>query len=136
MFTDDFCFPFNFRMNAKVILICLMAVAATNAYSTGAPDEACFDMVPQHGVSAQASRAPYEVHLSKNQIRAGDRVDVTIRGLKRTDTIKGFMVQARVGDTPVGNWLVDKNHSYGQTLDCGKGSGVSITAMNQVFDYI
>ncbi len=102
-----------------------MTVVATNAYSTGAPDEACFDMVPQHGVNPQSSKAPYEVKLSKTQLRSGDRIDVTINGLKRGDTIKGFMVQARVGQTPVGKWLVDKNYAYGQPLDCGNGSGVS-----------
>jgi hypothetical protein len=114
-------------MNAKVIFLCLMAVVATNAYSTGAPEEACADMKPQHGVDPQPSTAPYQVSLSKNRIRAGDRVDVTIRGVRRTDTIKGFMVQARVGETPVGRWLVDKNNAYSQTLDCGNGSGNAIT---------
>lgn len=104
-----------------------MAVAATNAYSTGAPDEACFDMVPQHHVDPQSSKAPYQVQLSKNQLRSGDTVDVIIHGLSESDTIKGFMVQARVGETPVGKWLVDKKHSYGQQLSCGNGSGVSIT---------
>lgn len=113
-------------MNAKVILICLMAVVATNAYSAGAPDGACFDMVPQHHVDPQVSAAPYQVVSSKKQLRSGDIVDVTIHGLKQTDTIKGFMVQARVGETPVGKWIVDKNHSYGQTLSCGKGNAVSI----------
>lgn len=112
-------------MNAKVILICLMAVVATNAYSSGAPDDACFDMVPQHGVGPQSSAAPYQVSLSRNQIRSGDKIDVTIRGIKRTDTIKGFMIQGRVGETPAGKWLVDKTNAYGQTLDCGNGSGVS-----------
>lgn len=112
-------------MYAKIILIGLMAVVATNAYSAGAPGEACFDMVPQHQVDPQLSRAPYQVHISKNQLRSGDKVDVTIHGLKQTDTIKGFMIQARVGDTPVGKWLVDKNNSYGQQLNCGNGVGVS-----------
>lgn len=113
-------------MNAKVILICLMAVAATNAYSTGAPEDACFDMVPQHHVDPQSSKAPYRVLLSKKQLRSGDKVDVTIQGLTKTDTIKGFMIQARVGDTPVGKWLVEKADAYGQTLSCGNGIGVSI----------
>lgn len=114
-------------MNAKVILVCLMAVTATNAYSSGAPDGACFDMVPQHHVDPQATKAPYQVHLSKNQLRSGDKIDVTIHGLKQSDTIKGFMIQARVGDTPVGKWVVDKNNAYGQELNCGNGSGVSIS---------
>lgn len=114
-----------------------MAVAATNAYSSGAPDEACFDMVPQHHVDPQASKAPYQYQLSKNQLRSGDTVDVTIYGLKPSDTIKGFMIQARVGETPVGKWLVDKNNSYGQQLSCGKGSGVSITFFfGEFFFYI
>ncbi|XP_037039998.1 putative defense protein Hdd11-like [Bradysia coprophila] len=114
-------------MNAKVILICLMAVVATNAYSSGAPDDACFDMVPQHGVNPQSTVAPYRVFLSQSQIRSGGKVDITIQGVKRSDTIKGFMIQARVGESPTGRWLVDKNHAFGQTLDCGRGSGNAIT---------
>lgn len=108
-----------------------MVVAATNAYSSGAPDSACFDMVPQHHVDPQVSTAPYEILLSKNQLVAGkqDKVDITIRaipGLKDSVTIKGFMIQARNGTSPIGKWLVDKNNSYGQTLSCGSKSDVSI----------
>ncbi|KAG4066395.1 hypothetical protein HA402_007031 [Bradysia odoriphaga] len=114
-------------MNAKVILLCLTAVVATNAYSAGAPEGACFDMIPQHHVDPQSTNAPYTVSLSKNLIRTGDKVEITIQGVKRSDTIKGFMIQARVGESPVGRWLVDKNDSYGQTLDCGKGSGNAVT---------
>lgn len=115
----------NFRMNAKVFLVCLMAVATTNAYSNGAPDMACFDMIPQHGVDPQSSKAPYQVQLARNQIRSGGQIDITIRGLKQSHTIKGFLVQGRVGMTPVGKWLVDKNNAYGQQLSCGNGYGVS-----------
>ncbi len=91
-------------MNAKVILIGLMTVVAANAYSSGAPDKACIDMAPKHSggsIKPQTSIAPYEVKLSKNELRSGDTVDVTIHGFKRSDTIQGFMVQGRVGDTPV-----------------------------------
>lgn len=112
-------------MNAKIILICLTAVVSTNAYSAGAPGEACFDMIPQHHVDPQSSKAPYRIQLSKNQLRSGDRVDITISGLSQSDTIKGFMVQARVGETPVGKWIVDKSNSYGQPLNCGNGIAVS-----------
>lgn len=113
-------------MYSKVIFICLVAVTATNAYGRGAPTGACSDMIPRHPVDPQTSRAPYEVQVSKNKIRSDDTVDVTIRGLKPSDTIKGFMVQARVGETPVGIWLVNKNHAYAQTLSCGSGNDVSL----------
>ncbi|KAJ6649690.1 putative defense protein Hdd11-like [Pseudolycoriella hygida] len=114
-------------MNAKVLFICLTTIAAANAFSAGAPDLACFDMVPQHHVDPQSSKSPYLVKLSKNQLKSGDQVDVTIHGLKQSDTIKGFMMQARVGDTPVGKWLVKKNDSYGQPLSCGKGIDNAVT---------
>lgn len=102
-----------------------MAVATTNANSIGAPEAACFDQIPQHHVDPQSSTAPYGVHLSKTQLRSGEKTEVTIHGLKKSDTIKGFMIQARVGETPVGRWVVDKNNAYGQPLNCGNGIAVS-----------
>lgn len=74
----------------------------------------------------QASEAPYKLILSKNQLSSdqNESVDVKIQGNGAGDTIKGFMIQARIGDKPVGKFVV-KSKKHAQLLSCDGGSGVS-----------
>lgn len=74
----------------------------------------------------QASEAPYKLILSKNQLSSdqNESIDVKIQGNGAGDTIKGFMIQARVGDKPIGKFAV-KSKKHAQVLNCSGGSGVS-----------
>lgn len=74
----------------------------------------------------QASEAPYKLILSKNQLSSdqNESVDVKIQGNGAGDTIKGFMIQARIGDKPVGKFVV-KSKKHAQLLNCDGESGVS-----------
>jgi hypothetical protein len=132
------------------ILFAVLVAVLPNAlgYSAGAPEGACEDMVPQHHTDPQSSPAPYSIQLSKSRIRAGDAVQVTIRGKyfyspnveignlliffsffqignSNNDLIKGFLVQARVGNTPVGKFEIEPNNGLIQKMNCGNGNGVS-----------
>lgn len=107
------------------VLLVLSSALLINAYSKGAPAGACEDMTPQHHVDPQTSPVPYNFLLSKNAIKAGDTVQLTIKGKSANDKIKGLMVQARVGNTPIGKFSVPSNSAYVQTLDCGNGNFVS-----------
>lgn len=97
------------------------------AYSSGAPADACEDMVPQHHTDPQTSDAPYNFQLSRKAIRSGDEVQLTISGKTSADKIRGFMVQARQGSKRVGQFKVDSKDPFVQTLDCGKEPAVSET---------
>lgn len=120
-------------MFARIFVIfAAIAVVPTAiwCYSTGAPADACGNLTPQHHVAPQSSVAPYILEVSKDSIRAGDSVELTLRGQKPSNTFKGFLVQARVGDVPVGQFEIDPTYKYAQVLSCGNGNNVSAT---QVF---
>lgn len=48
----------------KVLVFAVAVVAYAEAYSSGAPETACQDMIPRHPVSAQKSAAPYTIATS------------------------------------------------------------------------
>lgn len=107
-----------------IALIC--ALPSTYSYSAGAPEQACDDMIPQHHVDPQLSEAPYKLLLSSKQLRAdqNESVNIKIQGNEAGNTIKGFMLQARVGDEPVGIFTV-KSKKHAQLLNCNNKKGVS-----------
>lgn len=111
---------------AFVTIALVYAIPSAYSYSAGAPEAACRDMTPQHHVDPQASEAPYNLILSNKNLRAdkSESVDVKIQGKSSGDTIKGFMIQARIGDQPVGQFTV-KSKKHAQLLNCLGGSGVS-----------
>lgn len=88
-------------------------------------------MTPRHHVDPQKSAFPYNIILSKNKIRAGDTIEVTIQGKTADDTLKGLLVEARVGDTAVGHFDVSPSSQYIQLRDCGNSKGVSFINITQ-----
>lgn len=105
-----------------IAMIC--AIPSAYTYSAGAPEQACINMTPQHHVDPQLSEAPYNLILSSDKLTSGQSVDIKIQGKSAGDTIKGFMIQARIGDKPVGQFTV-KSKKHSQLLNCLGGSGVS-----------
>lgn len=108
-----------------VAILALGIPLLVQGYSSGAPAEECSTMTPRHHVDAQRGAAPYDIVLDKKNIKAGETVTVSIKGRSQDDTIKGLLVQARVGDTPIGVFDVSPSKQYIQLLDCGSGRGVS-----------
>lgn len=106
-----------------IALVC--TTPSVYSFSAGAPESACDDMIPQHHVDPQVSEAPYKLHLSTNQLRANENgsVNIKIQGNEAGNTIKGFMLQARVGNETVGKFAV-KSKKHAQLLNCN-GQGVS-----------
>lgn len=51
-------------MLASYVVLAVSLVAAANAYSTGAPESVCQDMVPKHPVPKQTSPPPYTITTS------------------------------------------------------------------------
>lgn len=109
-----------------VTLAAIAVIPAVLSYSAGAPQDACENMTPQHHVEPQRSAPPYVLEVSKDTIRAGDTVELTLRGQKNSNTFKGFMVQARVGNEPVGQFQIAPDYKYAQTLSCGSKTNVSV----------
>jgi Reeler domain len=112
-------------MKIFIALVCLGIPLMVQGYSSGAPAEECSSMTPRHHVDPQKGPSPYDIILDKKAIRAGESVLITIKGRKSDDVIKGLLVQARVGDTPIGSFDVSPSREYIQILNCGSGRGVS-----------
>lgn len=102
----------------KCIIVVAACLSVALAYSTGAPQDACANLTPQHGpVEPQKSAVPYTITAVDKATR-GQTVKVTIRGNNADDKILGFLIQARDGQTPVGTFkVVDQLNS--QLLSCG-----------------
>lgn len=126
----------------KYLVLISAVVGVALAYSTGGPTEACGDLTPQHGVDAQKSPVPYTLSTSSNRVSRGQKIQVTLRGNGATDKIKGFLIQARDGTTPLGQFrIIDQLNS--QLLDCNaKGNSVTHKKINEngvsqvVFEWI
>lgn len=48
----------------EVLLLLVVVVTAVHGRPAGAPLEACEDLMPQHGSTAQVSMSPYQIDLS------------------------------------------------------------------------
>ncbi|XP_075213942.1 reeler domain-containing lethal (2) 34Fc [Lycorma delicatula] len=106
-----------------VVTVLYIGVLQVHAYSTGAPKEVCEDLFPQHAEDPQIDGFPYTIKANTTKIRPSDAVRVTIssdKGIK----FKGFIIQARVGDIPVGKFEPAANVKL---LDCHVGKKNSAT---------
>lgn len=108
-------------MRVLSIAVLCVALVGVHAFKTGAPPQACGDMVPQHHTDPQSTPSPYLVSVDRTKAKAGDNVKVTISA-KSGDALKGFLVQARVDNTPVGQFLESKDVAV---ISCGNGKNVS-----------
>lgn len=108
-----------------VALVALGIPLMVQGYSSGAPKDECLSMTPRHHVDPQRGAAPYDIYISKKNIRAGETVQISIKGRSDDDVIKGILVQARVGETAIGAFDASPSSQYIQLLDCGNGRGVS-----------
>lgn len=107
------------------VALCALGIPLAQGYSNGAPDSECQSMTPRHHVDPQTTPAPYDFIISKKKIRAGETVELTVKGRGRDDTFKGLLVEARVGETPIGQFNVDQSRQYLQTISCDGGKNVS-----------
>ncbi|XP_041970353.1 putative defense protein Hdd11-like [Aricia agestis] len=110
---------------ACAFMVVALAVYA-EAYSEGAPTSACKDMIPRHPVEPKKTPAPYIVTTNTKVVKAGTPLEVTISGKTPKDTIKGLMLQARVGDQPVGTFKLAPNEQLVQLLKCSN-AGDTVT---------
>ncbi|XP_055712114.1 putative defense protein Hdd11 [Phlebotomus papatasi] len=112
-----------------IIFAVAIALPAAWANSAGAPVVACDDLVPQHHVDPQTSPAPYSYVLpQKRTVAPGESFQVTVKGNSKTDTIKGFLVQARTpGDSQSVGTFTSLPGQTTQTLTCGKGQSNALT---------
>lgn len=111
---------------AFAVIVCLaVCVPVAWTFSSGAPDGACNDMVPQHLVPPQKSAAPYNIIVKKKEGSSSVHV-LTIVGKGAQNVIKGFMVQAKQNGKLVGKFVVSKSDKQAKYLRCNGVARVSI----------
>lgn len=56
-------------------LLCISSLKLSSSFPSGAPESACKDLKPGHGVEAQSGAAPFELTQDKLQVeQAGDQI--------------------------------------------------------------
>lgn len=113
---------FCFRMFKFQLFTLLAVVSTTYAYSGGAPESACDDMIPRHPADPQSSEFPYELQLSKKSISPSDTVVITIG---KDKIFKGFLLEVRKGNKSVGQFVISDDDKFSKTLGCHGGKAVS-----------
>lgn len=57
-----------------MVLLLALAGQLADSFPSGAPDQACKDLKPGHGVEAASGAAPFELAQDKLQVEAGDQI--------------------------------------------------------------
>nr|QTY40882.1 venom polypeptide precursor [Doratifera vulnerans] len=103
----------------KYLVLALSVAVYVECYSIGAPESACVDMVPGHGIPPQKEAPPYTITTSTKIVKAGSPMEVVITAKDPKKAIKGLLLQARQGDEPIGTFTVAPNDNFAQLLNCG-----------------
>uniref|UniRef100_A0AAU6PAZ2 Venom peptide n=1 Tax=Comana monomorpha TaxID=1555636 RepID=A0AAU6PAZ2_9NEOP len=103
----------------KYIVLALSVAVYVEGYSVGAPESACVDMVPGHGVPPRKEKSPYTITTSTKIVKAGSPMEVVISTSDPTKLMKGILLQARDGDKPIGTFTLAPNDNFAQLLNCG-----------------
>jgi hypothetical protein len=82
-------------MKLEIVVLLLALITAAAAFFSGAQERSCFDMWPAHGHAAQQSLPPVRVVLSRNKVRPGQNVTITIEGVNPSWTFRGFLLVPR-----------------------------------------
>ncbi|XP_055381988.1 defense protein l(2)34Fc-like [Condylostylus longicornis] len=97
------------------IISIAILIAPVLSYSGGAPKETCGDLTPRHrDFTTQTAPPPYSL-LVETEAIAGQPLNIVLKGNKNDDNIKGFIIQARHNNNPVGKFVPG---SLSQTLEC------------------
>lgn len=111
-------------MNNKLLLLLLTLLSITckcYAFSGGAPELVCDDMMPIHLVPPQRSKLPYIVGANNTEIKGGETVQIEIGGGR----FKGLMMEVRKGNRATGKFLLDEDENDFKTINCHGGKNVS-----------
>ncbi|XP_075992059.1 reeler domain-containing lethal (2) 34Fc [Anticarsia gemmatalis] len=116
-------------------VVLAIALVGANAYSSGAPESVCQDMVPKHPVPPQKTPPPYTVTTSTKVVKAGTPMEVVVSGKAPENTIRGLLLQARAGDKIVGKFTLAPNDPFAKLLNCGEpGNAITHKKHDEKYD--
>ncbi|XP_057372254.1 putative defense protein 3 [Daphnia carinata] len=114
----------------KLVTLVLVILASeyADAYSRGAPEEACLTMEPEHGPSTQITPAPFSVTPQQNSIEKGGTVKVTIEAKSPRGSFQGFLfvaVNPNDSPQPLGRFMNSPRPA--RSIDCRPGLSNALT---------
>lgn len=115
----NYIFVLIFRMFSQLIITIAVLTVPIWGSPDGAPVKSCKTMIPAHnGIPSQRTQAPYSIDVKK--IEGKSSYSVVIKGYTKEDKIKGYLLQARLGDRIIGNFtLYGEEASKSHTISCG-----------------
>lgn len=113
------------------VTVLLIGCTLVSGLHTGAPEQACSDMVPAgHGVAAQTGKSPYRILLPASlEIKNGQPLTITLTAPTIGPPFKGFFIQMRTkgGNEPVGTFNPDSDPKLAQPVNCGGKQNSAMT---------
>ncbi|KAK3608988.1 hypothetical protein CHS0354_020540 [Potamilus streckersoni] len=82
------------KILAESLLLGILFLGQVMCYPIGAPASSCSSMIPNHGVSASNTPAPYTITTSKNTYMPNEEITVTLQANSGV-YFKGFLIQPR-----------------------------------------
>jgi hypothetical protein len=119
-------------------LVSMLTISVVKAYPSGAPQEICDSLKPNHRVSAQSGLSPYQVLAKIERSLSGvNEVHLTINSPEGT-SFRGFAIQARIAShrnsTVDGNFkVIDEQNSH--SISCNGRVNVTIS-LNSLLNFI
>ena len=110
-------------LSTKIIVFLQVSASLQSlarAYSDGAPKEACSDMTPKHGVSAQVGASHAHLVIVKGQhfFGPGERLDIRLLVPEPYPSFKGFLIQAKNSDGKIVGHFDASRDPHAKILDC------------------
>lgn len=123
-------------MAFKYLIVIAVLIVPILSKGDGAPndDKTCKSLTPQHGVDFQESAANYTIKFRGKSIKAGGKIRIVLSGNTDSDTLTGFILQARApnSEEAIGSWEIE-NSNLIRLMNCGGKSDVSIDNLNLEF---
>lgn len=113
-------------MFSKLIITIAVLTVPIWCSPDGAPEKSCKTMIPAHnGIASQRTQAPYSIDVKK--IEGKSSYNVVIKGYSKDDKIKGYLLQARLGDKIIGNFTLSGDETVkSHAISCGGNRNVLI----------
>lgn len=111
-------------MFSKLIITIAVLTAPIWCSPDGAPEKSCKTMIPAHGgIDSQRTQAPYSIDVKK--IEGKLSYNVVIKGYAKENKIKGYLLQARMGDRIIGNFTLSGDETVkSHAISCGGNRNV------------
>lgn len=98
----------------KIVFIFIANLIIVCADPFGATTRSCYDMIPRHFVEPLDASFPFKITINPTKVNPGDIVKITLN----SKVFRGFLIQVRKQDTPVGVFEIAHDDKHSKTIAC------------------